>query len=600
MAISVVGRMRMVGVALLLSLLASSTVFAQVGLTGMAVEDCLAATHSKFRITNDAGETINYTWTAYGGGSSGSGSVGPEHTSADRFTNPYYFYVPFPPAVTVIINWQTASGGASGSQTKSSGTAVSATSDPTVTCPGSITVNNDPGKAGAVVTWSVSHTGDAVSCTPASGSFFPIGTTKVTCTSTTYSPLGTVCKQASCSFDVTVNPNWPGVGMSGCVCWDGTYRLSVYNGGGPGWIAYDVYGKAGSFTDLGYFNAGETKYVYLGVGTASWTIRKFVSLDGATWSQQGGTHTANTSDSRKSLCWSITGCPGDQSGVYGTPVTWVEPVATCQCCGGCSIPPTSQTHRPGDLFPIGTTTVTYTWTSPNTVYPYTRTCSFNVVVEKPTLLVIAEDKVKQFDEQPFTDFTVSYEGFVAGDGPALLGGALTFSGDAVGAVNVGAYTITPGGLTSPNYNIIFVDGTLTIRPYYRIVPAGEAGTFVDLGIGGGAGAFQGDTVSALYRVGEPIHVLAEVFDYYGNPVSGLSAWVTLIQLHEDGRETIWYFHEMKHNQETGLHELIVPTAPADGVPIWYPAAGLPAGYYKLVVGIRDGIPEENLIQIVVE
>jgi hypothetical protein len=33
-------------------------------------------------------------------------TVGPEHTTAARFTNPYYFYVPYPKPVTVIIYWR--------------------------------------------------------------------------------------------------------------------------------------------------------------------------------------------------------------------------------------------------------------------------------------------------------------------------------------------------------------------------------------------------------------------------------------------------------------------------------------------------------------
>jgi hypothetical protein len=45
-----------------------------------------------------------------------------------------------------------------------------------------------------------------------------------------------------------------------------------------------------------------------------------------------------------------------------------------------------------------------------------------------------------------------------------LGGTLTYSGTSQGAVNTGNYVITPGGLTSSNYTISYVDGTLTISP----------------------------------------------------------------------------------------------------------------------------------------
>jgi hypothetical protein len=54
--------------------------------------------------------------------------------------------------------------------------------------PPNIVRNNDPGQAGAVVTFNASATGGVqpvvVVCTPASGSFFPLGTTTVSCTAT--------------------------------------------------------------------------------------------------------------------------------------------------------------------------------------------------------------------------------------------------------------------------------------------------------------------------------------------------------------------------------------------------------------------------------
>ncbi|HEY6334050.1 MAG TPA: HYR domain-containing protein [Blastocatellia bacterium] len=68
-----------------------------------------------------------------------------------------------------------------------------------ITCPANITVSNDPGQCGAIVNYPAPSTGEgdcgSVSSSPASGSFFPIGTTTVTCTAA----------GGSCSFTVTVN-----------------------------------------------------------------------------------------------------------------------------------------------------------------------------------------------------------------------------------------------------------------------------------------------------------------------------------------------------------------------------------------------------------
>jgi hypothetical protein len=73
----------------------------------------------------------------------------------------------------------------------------------TITCPANITQSNDPNQCGAVVTYpapTTTGTCGTVTCSPASGSFFPKGTTTVTCT-TTAGP--------SCSFTVTVNDTQP-------------------------------------------------------------------------------------------------------------------------------------------------------------------------------------------------------------------------------------------------------------------------------------------------------------------------------------------------------------------------------------------------------
>ena len=70
-------------------------------------------------------------------------------------------------------------------------------------CPSDITVSNDPDECGAIVFYpnpSASVTCGTVTSTPASGSFFPVGTTTVTVTTASGS---------TCSFTVTVNDTQP-------------------------------------------------------------------------------------------------------------------------------------------------------------------------------------------------------------------------------------------------------------------------------------------------------------------------------------------------------------------------------------------------------
>jgi predicted extracellular nuclease len=81
--------------------------------------------------------------------------------------------------------------------------------DPIITCPANITQSNTADQCGATVNYPAPTVSPCVkvtvSCTPPSGSFFPKGTTTVTCTATD----GT--RTASCMFTVTINDTQPPV-----------------------------------------------------------------------------------------------------------------------------------------------------------------------------------------------------------------------------------------------------------------------------------------------------------------------------------------------------------------------------------------------------
>jgi subtilisin-like proprotein convertase family protein len=77
-----------------------------------------------------------------------------------------------------------------------------------LTCPGNVTTSNTAGQCGAVVNYPppMATNCSPVTCTPPAGSFFPVGTTTVTCTE------GAIPRELggmSCSFTVTVNDTQP-------------------------------------------------------------------------------------------------------------------------------------------------------------------------------------------------------------------------------------------------------------------------------------------------------------------------------------------------------------------------------------------------------
>ncbi|MGL6162630.1 beta strand repeat-containing protein, partial [Microbulbifer sp.] len=84
-------------------------------------------------------------------------------------------------------------------------------------------------------------------------------------------------------------------------------------------------------------------------------------------------------------------------------------------------------------------------------------------IDKAALTVTANDANKTYDGQAFTGGNgVSYAGFVAGEDESVLGGSLSFGGDAQNAVNAGSYNLTADGLAADNYDISYTGGTLTV------------------------------------------------------------------------------------------------------------------------------------------
>jgi gliding motility-associated-like protein len=90
-------------------------------------------------------------------------------------------------------------------------------------------------------------------------------------------------------------------------------------------------------------------------------------------------------------------------------------------------------------------------------YSGERTVTFKIT--KASLTITAEDKTKIFGASDPT-LTVKYETFVNNETASVLSGTLSIS--RVAGESVGTYVITASGLTSNNYDIVFVDGEFSI------------------------------------------------------------------------------------------------------------------------------------------
>ncbi|NML21995.1 right-handed parallel beta-helix repeat-containing protein [Pseudoflavitalea sp. G-6-1-2] len=98
--------------------------------------------------------------------------------------------------------------------------------------------------------------------------------------------------------------------------------------------------------------------------------------------------------------------------------------------------------------------------------------SLMLEVTPASLTITANGFSKTYNAQAYSGGNgIDFSGFVNNETAAVLKGTLSYSGTSQGAKAAGSYVITPGGYTSANYSITYVNGTLTIAPAVLIIQA---------------------------------------------------------------------------------------------------------------------------------
>ncbi len=121
--------------------------------------------------------------------------------------------------------------------------------------------------------------------------------------------------------------------------------------------------------------------------------------------------------------------------------------------------------------PVGAYPITASGaTAPNYTITYT---SGTMTVDKATLTVTANNQTMPLGG-PLPVFTVSYTGFVNGDGASSLTTQSTATTTATASSPAGAYLVVPSGGSSPNYAFTYVDGTLSIGKVLLTITANPA------------------------------------------------------------------------------------------------------------------------------
>jgi len=184
-------------------------------------------------------------------------------------------------------------------------------------------------------------------------------------------------------------------------------------------------------------------------GTCPVVITRTYNITDGCGNTPSVTQTINVDDTTPP---SITGCPVDISvnndpGNCNAVVTWISPAVTDNC-GLLSV---VSSHNSGDVFPTGTTLVTYTATDNcNNI----TTCSFNVIVTDNELPVITCPVPVSKNEDPGLSYaSVTVPDAVISDNCTLssltwsMSGATTATSPATVINQIGTYTFNTGETT---------------------------------------------------------------------------------------------------------------------------------------------------------
>ena len=95
-------------------------------------------------------------------------------------------------------------------------------------------------------------------------------------------------------------------------------------------------------------------------------------------------------------------------------------------------------------------------------------------IEKAILIVTADNKSVEYG-QSIPSYTYTISGFVNNETESVLGGTVSYATmtgnttiDNLSSLTAGSYTIIPSGLTSDNYSINYINGTLNVTVLYTV------------------------------------------------------------------------------------------------------------------------------------
>jgi hypothetical protein len=233
-----------------------------------------------------------------------------------------------------------------------------------------------------------------------------------------------------------------------------------------------------SVTGVGGSSLGPVTITYNGgtaVPTNAGTYEVSASFAGDTnYAPASGSATITIGKATTTLSWNAPAAIG-----YGTPLGAGQLNATANLPG-------TFVYSPAGGIVLGAGAgrpLAATFTPADSANYIGGTVSTTIDVVPAPLVVRTHDAAKIYGA-PVPGFTAAFTGLVNGDTPASLAGALAFATAATSSSPVGTYGVTPAGLSSPNYTIGFVAGTLSVlkAPVAMTLTASPTPSGVDMPI----------------------------------------------------------------------------------------------------------------------
>jgi len=222
----------------------------------------------------------------------------------------------------------------------------------------------------------------------------------------------------------------------------------------PVTFAAPLGGPTGIFTGVGAFATTTT-------GSNGVAIAPVLMADGFAGSYTVTASVAGVSNPANFLLANSPTAPSI-SWIPASPITYGTPLAAAQLDATASVPG-SIVYNPalGEILNAGTQALSATFTPTDNV-DYTSTTATTSITVAPAALTVSAYSVSRPYGAANPLFTASLSGFVNGDSAASLTGTLSCTSAATLASAAGTYAINCSGLSSSNYTMSFVPGTLTI------------------------------------------------------------------------------------------------------------------------------------------